>query len=293
MGRGPSTGDAEVRGAGTVAVGEVGRAAAFDVHEAVDALAGPMAIQTPQARQNARLGGLGVPQSQHSTDGEELSRAIVGPSAARPAAPFTEDEERGTGEVAGLAGEWTVTAPGDGATPATVGSVPATVVSVPATVGSVPAPDATASVGRGRATGVTRESHSLQKMASGWTGVPHMGQADGVSTRALCGPLLCGCNRQSCVAGKYWPRGRTDGWPGGPRVIATLGGAPSLPAAARAGDTGQQVRGADGAHGVDDPETVAIAATVPAMKTSAAATDAAPTDAALPSSTRVSLEPGI
>jgi hypothetical protein len=286
MGRGPSTGDAEVRGAGTVAVGEVGRAAAFDVHEAVDVLAGPMAIQTPQALQNARLGGLGVPQSQQSTDGDELSRAIVGPSAPSPAAPFTEDEERGTGEVAGLAGEWTVTAPGDGATPATVGSALTA-------VGSVPAPDATASVGRGRAASVTRESHSLQKLASGWTGVPHMGQADGVSTRALCGPLLCGCNRQSCVAGKYWPRGRTDGWPGGPRVIATLGGAPSLPAAARAGDTGQQVRGADGAHGVDDPETVATGATVSAMKTSAAATDAAPTDAAVPSSTRVSLEPGI
>jgi hypothetical protein len=145
-----------VRGAGTVEVGDAGRAGAVDVHDAVDALAGPMAIQTPQSLQKARLGGLGVPQSQHATDGGALSRATFGAMAGTTAA-----------------------------------------------AGSLPAPDATASVGRGGAAGVTRESHSLQKSASGWTGVPHMGQADGVSTRALCGPLLCRCNRQSCVASKY------------------------------------------------------------------------------------------
>jgi hypothetical protein len=138
-----------------------------------------MAIHTPHALQNARLGGLGTPQSQHSTDGGAGSGRWLGvpgrllevPCDGRP----PEDEERGTGAVSMASGG----------------------------VAKVPATDATASVGRGEAARATSESHSAQKLASGLAGVPHMGHTDGVSTPGVCGRRQACRYRQWCVAAKY------------------------------------------------------------------------------------------
>ena len=137
-----------------------------------------MAIQTPQALQNARLVGFAVPQPQHSMVCESGSGGGPTFGAAARDERVPAEEDRGRGIAMEGANE--------------------------------PPTDATASVGRGETGRSTSESQTAQKLASCLTGVPHMGQADGVSTPGVSGSIAIQQDRQSCVAEKYQPLGRTD-----------------------------------------------------------------------------------
>jgi hypothetical protein len=200
IGRGPGAADAAGRPTGRdIVAGFEARAGGVDCHEAAETLSGPIAIQTPHALQNARLGGLGTPQSQHSTDEAAGALGGIGRAAGAPAgidAGEGDDlvDDRDPVPVDGDGVPVDGTADADGAPAADDRGAGEVADAASSRVGAgregvVPAADATASVGRGGSAGATRESHSAQKAVSGAAGVPHMGQTAGVSTPVLSSRL--------------------------------------------------------------------------------------------------------